>query len=145
MLGFREKVALQNETTAFVDRLLARLDLPDSFTLQEFCTAVAGMLGVDLRTYSVRMPSEIGGLGLSGRNGRTIILVNSRHSLLAEDYTILHELGHLALGHLAPGRNSAEGDELQADFFARVVLDRRIRRRPRRPSVAARLKDFFKS
>lgn len=143
MLAFREKVTLEQEMAALVDELLLHLRLPPSFTLREFCQAVADSLGTDLHTYRTLMPSEIGGLGLASRDGRTIILVNRRHTLLAEDYTILHELGHLILGHLVPNREAQPYDEWRADLFARVVLDRMIYRRPRRPTVLTRLRQFF--
>ena len=143
MLGLKERIALENNTATLVEDLLVRLDLPDSFSLMEFCQKIAVAYGMDLHTYHTAMPSEIGGLALSVRDGRTIILVNRRHVLLAEDYTILHELGHVVLGHLGPHHDADPRDELRADLFARAVLNRMIRRPFRQASVLARLKRFF--
>ncbi|MCL6614752.1 MAG: ImmA/IrrE family metallo-endopeptidase [Firmicutes bacterium] len=69
--------------------------------------------------------------------------MNRRRSLFAEDYTILHELGHLVLGHLRPDFAPDELDEWHADLFAQTMLDRMLRRPPRRPSGLERLKAFF--
>lgn len=142
-MNFRERMNLQRETKVLVDDLLARLDLPRAFSLQQFVLAVAGDLGIDLRTFSASMPSEIGGLGLAG-DDKAIILVNRRQALLAEDYTILHELGHFVLGHLDPDHVADARDEIQADLFAGAVLERMLHgSRARRPSIANRLKLFF--
>lgn len=135
-------MASRREMAAFVDGLLLRLGLSPPFSLQDLSTAIAAEVGADLRTFRASLPAEIGGLGLADEKGRTIILVNRRRNLFAEDYTVLHELGHLILGHLRADHVPAETDEWQADLFARVMLERMLHPPRRRPSLE-RLRDFF--
>ena len=143
MRGYRERMAAKLEMASFVDGLLQRMGLSPPFSLQELLAAIEEDLGTSLRTFRAPMPAEIGGLGLADERGRSIILVNRRRSLFAEDYTILHELGHLVLGHLRPDHVPGELDEWCADLFAQTMLDRMLRRPPRRPSSLERLKAFF--
>lgn len=143
MLNLREKAALQDQIAAIVNRLLVKLNLTAPFSLQDLCRGVAREYGTCFNTYRTQMPSEIGGVGMAARNGRTIILVNERNSFLAEDYTILHEIGHLIMGHLEPGHAAQQCDEAQADLFAQLVLDRMVLPKTRSSSRAARLKRFL--
>jgi len=143
MINYREKAALQAQIAAIADRLLVKLNLTTPFSLKDLCRGVAQEYGTGFYTYRAQMPSEIGGIGMAARNGRTIILVNERHSYLTEDYTILHEIGHLILGHLEPGHAAYERDETQADLFAQLVLDRMVLPKRHSSSQAARLKRFL--
>ena len=142
MLRFDERLALQSETTALVDGFLAELNLPARFSLRDLCEAVSRRVGTALHTYRTQMPSEIGGLGLAAQE-RTIILVNRYRGHLAEDFTILHELAHLVLGHLGPGHTATRRDEIQADIFAAMILKRMLRPKKGSSATARRLMRFF--
>lgn len=151
------------------EAVIAHLTLPQPFSAQAFCATVAAARGrpVHLRTHAFT-DGGISGLCISTEQADHLFY-EAHTTALHQEHIVLHELGHLVLGHaatspMAEGRlllpdidvtrvlrtlgRSAHSDaqERAAELFAEMVLDQAHRARrqsgaPESVEVLTRMRD----
>lgn len=141
--------------------LVASLDLPDPFDLEDFCTRLGQQIGRSIVLMSHSM--VIGGLcGAWMRTARAdYVFYEDDTSLLHQQHIVFHEIGHILRSHV-PGKELSkdvartiaagmkvsdvfrvlgrdsydEDDEFEAELIATLIL-RRIGRQPVRETPQA--------
>lgn len=99
--------------------LLRQLSVPQPFVLEEFLDRIERRVGhvIDLRG------ADLGGSAvcgmLLGTKDRLIVLYPNNTTAMHRQHIIVHEFGHLLLGHT--GFGDAE-EERQAELFATMLL-----------------------
>tara|TARA_Y100000782_G_C10169204_1_gene259016 strand:+ start:330 stop:839 length:510 start_codon:yes stop_codon:yes gene_type:complete len=101
---------------------------------------IAGKLNIKVASINYLNPEHQSFRGLSGlaeinNQGQRVIYCNSTESLNRQRFTLAHELGHHALGHVEPGKkmqrvdmptafnsNTDDWEERQANNFAAQIL-----------------------
>lgn len=112
--------------TARCRETVAALDLPRPFDVRTLCARVGQRRGRPIALLGMALPPDgPAGLWISTDRGDYIVFENTT-SPLHQEHIILHELGHLLLGHAgAAGLSDAQVrrmfPELNADVVRRVL------------------------
>jgi len=98
---------------------LPDLSLPVPFSLHTFIAQIAARRGRPILRYGLPLGGSLPGMWIEARD-RDLIYHENRTSLPHQEHIVLHELGHIVLGHkgmlLAPTRSL--GDLTLADLRA---------------------------
>lgn len=115
----REELVAQ----AFYERYLRHENLP--FELDRVANAVETKLGVEVYLHHREMPDEITAQ-LSCGDHAALVYINSRHNRQRQRFGVVHEFGHLLLGHtggiLMPGVGESSWENDAANNFAAALL-----------------------
>ncbi|RRQ28629.1 hypothetical protein DK926_07245 [Rhodococcus sp. Eu-32] len=98
-------------------RLLRGMSVPDPFSIDRLCDEVTDVTGRPLRVESAALPYGVAG-ALFRSETSDVIVHDQALPRLARLNTILHEVGHVILGH-----DSARGDDVEPIEFSVLMPD----------------------